>query len=369
MSHPRRLSGRIVYIIVGIILFAAFFASRRQNDGPGTGAVQSRTPAGVMGTECRIRVIAGAGRETSAEQAMDRAESALRRVEALMSTWLDDSEISRLNRASAGDTVRLSAETMQTLGAARSFAARTDGAFDVTCRPLIELWRRAGKEGMRPSSAGLDAARAESNWESFILLEGGAVKSASSARVDLGGIAKGYGIDRAVDAIRSSGCSGGLVDVGGDLRCFGVGPEPPGWRVEIRSPFGDEVWGTLAVADRAVCTSGNYARFVEIEGVRYSHIVDPRTGIPADAVPSATVIAADATTADAWATALSVMGEEGIIRIDPAAGIEAMLVLGSAADYRIVMTPGFEPYLVRRPADWEGREVSIRRPGEAATLD
>lgn len=129
-----------------------------------------------------------------------------------MSVWLQDSEISRLSRASAGDTILLSEESVQVLSASRLFAMQIDGALDVTCRPLIETWRRAGNNGVLLPSEEIVAARSEPNWDGLALIEGGSVKSMSTVRVDLGGIAKGYGIDRAIDALRVPGCSGGLAD-------------------------------------------------------------------------------------------------------------------------------------------------------------
>ncbi|MBM3317019.1 MAG: FAD:protein FMN transferase [Candidatus Eisenbacteria bacterium] len=353
MSSPARWRGGLAYLLLGALLVAALVATRSSSTRVPGGAVAhlSRDPAGVMGTECRLRIAAGRGQEAAAEQALDRAEAALRRVEALMSVWLEDSEISRLNRAAAGDTIRLSAETIHLLSLSRRFALETRGVFDVTCGPLIEVWRLAGRRGLRPSPGEIEAARAASSWDGLALVEAGAVKTGATTRVDLGGIAKGYAIDLAVDAMRAAGLAGGLVEVGGDLRCFGRGPEAGRWRIEIRNPFADETWGALSLSDRAVCTSGDYARFATIEGVRYSHIVDPRTGQPAGALPSVTVAAADAATADVWATALSVLGAEGIDLIDPGSGIEALMILGTAESFSVVMTPGFEALLGERPAE------------------
>jgi thiamine biosynthesis lipoprotein len=203
---------------------------------------------------------------------------------------------------------------------------------------VIDLWRSAGESGVYPSEADLRGARAFCGWDHIELTESGAVKRTVEARVDLGGVAKGFGIDAAVEVLAEAGMLGGLVDVGGDLRCFGTDPDGGRWRVEIKNPFGEGPLAHLRVGDSAVCTSGNYARFVEIEGRRYSHIIDPRSGRPADAVPSVTVISRSAMTADMWATALSVLGEEGLDLLPT--GLEALLVLGSADDFRILCTQG-----------------------------
>ena len=302
-------------------------------------------PQGVMGTTCTlVAVIPNPPRR--AEDPLGEAEMALRRVEALMSVWLTNSEISRLNLAAAGEEVALSPETLLVLRAARRAALETDGAFDATCRPVIALWREAAKRGRLPSDSELEEARAASSWDLIELTDAGASKGASTARVDLGGIAKGYGIDQALEEMRAAGVLGALVDVGGDLRCFGQPPEGSFWRVDVRDPFGEGRLGELRVWGAAVCTSGDYARFVEIEGRRYSHIVDPRSGRLAEAASSVTVVAQTAMEADIWATALSVLGREGIERLP--GGVEAMLVIGEADDYELICTPGFQD-MMREP--------------------
>ncbi len=332
--RARRVLGGAAVLAVATLTAIGIWQTSR----PATSRSQvvSRRPRGIMGTTCLLAGLAG-NRET-AERALLEAEAALRRVEALMSSWLDDSEVSRLNAAPVGVEVALSSDTLEVLRAAREAALESEGAFDVTCGPLLEAWRAAGRCGILPSEAALAQARASCGWDHIELTDTGAVRRRAEARVDLGGIAKGYGIDAAVEAMEEAGLLGGLVDVGGDLRCFGAGPDQERWQVEIRNPFGGVALGHVRVSDAAVCTSGNYARFVEIGGRQYSHIVDPRSGRPADAVPSATVIAEQATAADIWATALSVLAEDGLGLLP--AGVEALVVLGSADDCRIVCTEG-----------------------------
>ena len=169
----------------------------------------------------------------------------------------------------------------------------------------------------------------------------------SCVRVDLGGVAKGYGIDRAVAAMREAGVAGGLVDVGGDLRVFGKPPRGDRWEVMVRSPLTKGTIVTLKLTESAVCTSGSYFRFVKIGGRRFSHIIDPRSGQPAAGVASATVLAPDAATADGWATALSVLGQDGLELLPKQA--EAMLVIGSKDAPRAVVTPGLKAAIVAGP--------------------
>jgi thiamine biosynthesis lipoprotein len=160
---------------------------------------------------------------------------------------------------------------------------------------------------------------------------------------DLGGIAKGWAIDRAAEVLRRAGVSGGMVDVGGDLVCFGQPPDGQSWPVDIQDPLGPGHLASLHVSGGAVCTSGGYARFVEIGGRRYSHIIDARTGRPAEAALSVTVVAADAVTADIWATALSVLGTAGLERLPE--GVEAMMMVGTEDDHRSICTAGLRALL------------------------
>jgi thiamine biosynthesis lipoprotein len=324
-------------LIVVLIALVAAGVWQTRRERARSDAVLVREPAHVMGTACLLAAVPGSADIAQADTGLQEAEAALRAVEARMSVPLADSEVSRLNAAPAGQEVALSRSTVEVLRFAKEAAAQTLGAFDVTCGPLIELWKRAGEHGRLPTEAELDDARAGSNWSLIQVSEGAAIKGSSGPRVDLGGIAKGYAIDRAVDALRDSGVVAGLVDVGGDLRCFGSPPNREGWPVDIRNPFGSGAIGMLVARDTGVCTSGNYARFSTIEGKRYSHIIDPRTGWPADAVPSVTVLAPTAMAADVWATALSVLGTDGLTLLPEDA--EVLIVLGGPDDPRVVCTP------------------------------
>ncbi len=345
--RPHLRSSLLLAVLVGLTA-AAVVATRRDDRL----VAVVRHPEGVMGTSCTLLAAVPARSTTDGHQALEQAEAALRAVEARMSTHLERSELGRLNRAPVGESVPLSPDTLTVLVAAQRFHLASAGAFDVTCRPLLERWRAAARAGRLPTADELAAARAASRWELLELLPAGARRLGPGVEVDLGGIAKGWGIDAAVAALETSGCAGGLVEVGGDLRVWGARPEGGAWPVALRDPFAAREMGSLALASGAVCTSGNYARFVEIDGRRYSHIVDPRSGLPAEAAPSVTVVAADATTADAWATALSVLGPAGLELIAGDPGIEALLVTGSPTQWQLHASPGIRSLLVGevRPA-------------------
>jgi len=318
------------------------------------------SPQGIMGTDCILRAVGPQGQRPRTEAALAAAEQALRTVEAHMSTYIRFSELSQLNDAPAGKAVALSPDTLAVLRLSRQLNEQTGGAFDVTCLPLFRLWGEAGKANRLPTDANLAAAKAKCGWDKWKLLDNGAVKSVDGAGMGLGGVAKGWGIDRAAEAMIAAGCTGGLVEVGGDIRCFGR-PEHKGkWVVAVRNPFnrdGGEFFGTLALGNAGVCTSGNYQRFSVINGRHYSHIIDPRSGEPVDFAPSVTVVAPNAAIADGWATALSVLGPGGFKLLDANSGIEAMIVIGGPKDYRIHETPGFAR-LLDKPIPRSGKEAT-----------
>lgn len=260
-----------------------------------------------MGVAVRVVVYAA-----DAERARAAARAAFDRIAALediMSDYRPESEVRRLERR-PGSWVRVSEELFHVLARATEIAEATDGAFDVTVGPLVGLWREARRSARLPAIAALDSARALVGWRRVGLDSAGRrVRLATPGmRLDLGGIAKGYIVQQAVATLRARGCARALVEAGGDIA---VGEAPPGargWRVEV--PTGDSVVRRRASAltNAVIATSGASAQFVEVNGRRYSHVVDPRTGVGLTNGLHATVIAADGAVADALATALTVLG-------------------------------------------------------------
>lgn len=302
-------------------------------------------PTGVMGTACRL--IAVAPTAALARRGVVEAEAALRRVEALMSNWRPDSDTSRLNAAPVGQSIELAAETATVIQAAEVVRRASDGAFDVACLPLLERWRQAAEDGLPPPPEELARlTRAAGEPFRFELLANPprATRLTPLARLDLGGIAKGYGLDQALAALRREGCRGGLVEVGGDVRCFGVRADGALWRLGVQDPWSEGALGALAVTDRAVCTSGTYRRWVTIADRRYGHVIDPRTGQPVANVPSVTVVAPDGLFADAWATALMVLGPAGLTRLPEA--VEALLIDTGDGAAELWRTAGFHRFEV-----------------------
>lgn len=363
------ISSRVVRNVGASLLAAACaFLPACQKNTPATATATATAPAGelttyqrelrgdtrVMGTWAALTVVAGKNQSPQATKTLDEVEALLRGIEVKMSSRLADSELSKLNTAPVGQASPLSAETLGVLREARAFTPLTNGAFDVTCRPILELWRVAGQRKTEPTADELRQAVESTGWRWFELTDVGAIRKREGASIDLGGIAKKYAIDQAAELLIRRGVAGGLVNVGGDMRCVGRRASGGPWHISVRNPFSDnpdDQMALLAVEGGAVCTSGNYERFVEIAGRRHSHIVDPRTGQTCDNAPSVTVVGPDATSAGLWATALSVLGLEGLKLMPRDAGLEVMMVVGqSPEDSRWYRTPGFDKFFLEKPA-------------------
>lgn len=272
----------------------------------------------VMGTLAELAV--PARHEGVARQALQAAAAELRRVESLMTRFSPASDVGRFNAAPAGASIPVSPETAEVVRAALGWARRSDGAFDPTLERLTALWDPASAT-VPPRGEALAAAQGDAGgWRT--LETGSGTDTPTLLRtpgtaLDLGGIAKGYGVDQATRVLREHGVHRGLVNVGGDLMALGDGPGARPWRIGIRDPRDPEgTVRTLELVDEAVATSGDYLRFFEHDGERYHHILDPRTGAPTRSrTRTVTVVAPDVMTADASATVAFTLEEEGARRV------------------------------------------------------
>lgn len=281
-----------------------------------------------------------------AEQLVDRGFAEVRRLDALLSTYKADSELSALNRGAGGTAVRLSAETWDLLRRARDHAARSDGAFDPTVGSLMKAWGFKGMDYRLPDRASLEAARARVGYRLLVLEPDHRARlSRAGVEVDLGAIAKGYAVDRALEVMRSGGALSGRVDAGGNQGVFGQPPSGEAWQFGIRHPArADTVLGTLHLASGGISTSGDAERGFWKDGVRYGHIVDPRTGWPARGCLSVTVVGPTAEVADALSTTLYVQGPTlGKHHLEAYSGYSALWVLpgADALSWRVERSAGF----------------------------
>lgn len=257
----------------------------------------------------------------SAEKAQKAAEAAFTAVDALnacMSDYLPESELNQLcNTAGSGTAVTVSEDLWRILKLSRHFSQTSEGAFDVTVGSLTRLWRRARNLKELPDSIKVKEALQSVGFQNLVLKKRRKViLKKVGMHLDLGGIAQGYAADRCLEILRKHGIRNALADAGGDIALGDAPPAKKGWAIEI--PFNcsepdhqnpDSTTQTLFLSNCGITTSGATFHYLEIEGKRYSHIVDPRSGWGLTHHMLVTVQAPNATTADAWATAISVLGE------------------------------------------------------------
>ncbi len=286
----------------------------------------------AMGTYVRIQVV---GLDDAvANDAIEAAYAEIERLEAILSEWRADSEISAINDAAGVAPVAVGPETVAVLRVALDLAERTGGAFDPTFAACGRLW--SFRNRVVPSRADLDACRAlvdRSAVEIDADDDGGTVfLRRPGMRIGIAGVGKGWILDRAADVLRARGLRDFSVDGGGDLVLAGRGPRGR-WVLGIADPRRPgTLHGTIEAPDGAVVTSGDYMQAFEKDGVRYHHILDPRTGMPAGRSAAVTVVAPDAATADALATGLFVLGPEAALAwVEATPGVEALVFDGAGA--------------------------------------
>jgi len=351
MSKQIRQIVVMIFVILALILTLYVFGKTRQIEADSGYRL-------VMGTFAHLKAIAKD--EETAKRFVEVAFAELKKVDELMSDYKSDSQISQVNRNAYKRPVKVDESTFHVLQKSVEFSRLSEGAFDITIAPLAELWRSAAESNSVPTEQELADARSKVGYEK-LLLDANEMTvrfAVEGMKLDLGGIAKGYAIDRAVEAMQAGGAVGGLVDVGGDIRCFGKPPRgKKTWRIGLENPAeikgGDESLSAgmdtilliLKLNNAAIATSGGYRRFVLIEGKKYSHIMDRDTGTSAKGMSSVTIISQSAINADAMATAVSVMGEEkGLALIEKTPNTEAILITPSP-DYQLIKTAGVDKYI------------------------
>jgi thiamine biosynthesis lipoprotein len=289
----------------------------------------------TMGTTYVVKVVASSMPRRTRDSLATAIQSRLERVNALMSTWRPDSELSRFNRHASTEPFRASPETVRVFAAARDVSARSRGAFDVTVRPLVQAWGFG--DGARvpggPSPEELALLRARVGWRGVQVDEDDQrlVKHRPDIECDLSAIAKGFGADSVSDGVASLGFRDHLVEVGGELRARGRREDGAAWTVAIERPDTSNaraVFETVPLLEGGMATSGDYRNYYEQDGVRTSHTIDPRDGRPiSHALASVTVIDSDAMRADAWATALDVLGPEEGFALAEEQGLAAYFIV------------------------------------------
>lgn len=285
--------------------------------------------------------------EAIANRAAEAAFERIAAIDQVMSDYKPDSELSRLTAtAGNGTAVPISDELWRVLLASQRLSEQSDGAFDITVGPYVKLWRRARREQRFPSAERLAEAREAVGYRllQLDLATQTALLERPHMRLDLGGIAVGYALDEALKVLREQGVDRALLDGSGDVLAGDPPPGKTGWRLGIAAPVKDAPPSRfLCLANRSATTAGDTFQFVELDGKRYSHIVDPRTGLGLTTRLGVTIVAKDAMTADSLDTAVSVLGvEAGKNLLKQHDGIEALFMsVSDDGSVEATETPGF----------------------------
>lgn len=295
----------------------------------------------MMGTV--VEIMAAGGDGSLIEAAVESAFAEMERLDKQLSRYNANSEVSQLSRSTEGG--ELSAQAVEVIELGLELSRKSGGAFDMTLGRLKSLWAFDQEKPRIPTSAEISEALSGTGPQALTLKGRQLHKQNPQLQLDLGGVAKGYAVDRAVAILRQHGVASASVNAGGDMYLLGQRQERD-WRIGIQHPRQDNgVLETIQVRDRAVVTSGDYERFFEKDGVRYHHIFDPQTGLPARACQSVTIITDSVARGDALATAVFVLG--------PAAGLK-LLEQSPQAEGLIIAADGSRHI----SAGWQGFRVT-----------
>ena len=290
----------------------------------------------LMGSSFEITVVAED--EDFAKESLAIAKKEIIRIENLISSWDQKSETSRINRNAGIAAVEVSKELFDLIFRAQQISKLSSGAFDLTFAAIDKLWNFDGRESEMPNPDTLKASVFNIGYQLIELDEESLTVflPKKGMKIGFGAIGKGYAADRAKQLLVERGVLGGIINASGDMNTWGTKPDGSSWTIGIVNPMNNKkVFSWFSLEHNAVVTSGDYEKFTQINGRRYSHIIDPRTGIPSQGIVSCTVFAGKAELADAIATAIFVMGvESGLFLIDQLPDIEAILIDDSGIIHR-----------------------------------
>lgn len=282
----------------------------------------------LMGSRFDITVVAKDPVE--ANKYIDLAINEITRIEQLISSWDPKSQTSEINRNAGIKPVKVDSELFDLIQRGIGISKLTDGAFDISYASMDKIWKFDGSMTEMPSTDSIKASVSKVGYRNIILdKENNTVfLKLKGMKIGFGAIGKGYAADKAKNLLISKGVVAGIINASGDMNTWGKQPDGSEWKVAITNPMDkNKVFALLPINNGAVVTSGNYEKYVTFNDVRYTHIIDPRTGYPATGIISVTVFAPKAELADALATSVFVMGiEVGLNRIEQLPQVECIII-------------------------------------------
>jgi thiamine biosynthesis lipoprotein len=300
----------------------------------------------AMGTVVEITIVGED--EEAAKKAALQAFQEIKRIEQLMSPWIESSDVSRINQSSGKEWVKVSPETFKVIQKAKEISELSEGGFDITVGPLTQLWRMAREKKVLPPVEELKQKLDLVNFKNMMMdQEGKVFLKKREMAIDLGGIAKGYAGDRAFELLNSLGYKNLIVNAGGDLRTGGLKVDQP-WTIGIQDPRASQkMMARVSVSDAAIATSGDYEKFFIYQGKRYHHIFNPRDGFPTEGCQSVTILCKEGMVADALATAVFVLGpEKGYALCQKLEGVDCLIV---GKEGKIIFSPGLKDRISFNP--------------------
>lgn len=303
-------------------------------------AVVVRGERNVMGTVLEMSVVVD--NRAVAERAFDAVEAEFKRVEREMSEWREDSLLSLVNSSAGVKPVEVTDELFKVINAAVTISRLTEGAFDISWAAMHGVWDFRADHERLPEKSDIEVRLPLIDYRAIKLdpAERNVYLKKRGMKIGLGGIAKGYTVDRASELLAGMGIENFIIRAGGDMRVQGRREKERPWKVDIKHPRKPGALASLSLTNISISTSGDYERFFIKDGVLYHHIMDPRTGYPARGCRSVTVLAPDTMTSDALSTALFVMGPKAGLRlVDGLKGVEAIIVDSSG---KVLTSRGME---------------------------
>lgn len=280
--------------------------------------------------------------ETLAGKAIEQAFREIEKIDDLMSPFKEDSDISRLNRKGDQEPIKVSQDTFRVIRESLHFSKLSGGAFDITIAPLLNLWDSVRENKQLPGEQELKEVLALVNYRNILLDEEKRKVGfrGKGMNVNLGGIAKGYAVDRAIERLRYWGIKRAIVNAGGDIYLLGRPFDRDFWAIGLRHPRKrGEILGVIKARDEAIATSGDYEKYFILDGKRYSHLLDPHTGKPVEGMLSVTVLAENTLKADGLSTAIFVLGpEKGLELANRLEGVEAIIISHRNSDGEMIIS-------------------------------